>query len=129
MVEKKIESPDWSDKVILIAEDMDNNYAVLTALLQQTHINILRAKNGTEAIQMATDHVDAILMDITMPDMNGVEATRKIKQLFPEKIIIAQTAHEMTALMKKMQFEYFDAILSKPIVRKKLIETLSEYLS
>lgn len=121
---------DWSDRTILIAEDTDDNFAVLTALLKKTNIVILRARNGIEAIDMvgANPAIDAILMDISMPDMDGIEATRIIKREFPEKIVIAQTAHAMLSQKEKIEQEGCNDYLLKPIRKNILLETLSKYL-
>ena len=110
------EYPDWSDKTFLIAEDIDSNYTILAALLKKTHVRILRARNGKEAIQIAsgTASIDLILMDISMPDSDG-------------KIVIAQTAHDLSS--SEIINEKFDGFLLKPIRRKELLETLSKYLS
>lgn len=120
--------PDWSDKTILIAEDVDNNYAVLAALLKKTQVNLIRAKNGKEALKMVWKDIgiDLILMDLSMPIVNGIEATRIIKKQFPEKIVIAHTAHELS---EEITRENFNDILLKPIRRNQLIDTLSKYLS
>lgn len=120
--------PDWSDKTILIAEDVDDNYAVLAALLKKTQIKLIRAKNGKEALKMVwkNTEIDLILMDLSMPIVNGIEATRIIKEQFPEKIVIAYTAH---GLSKEIIRENFNDILSKPIRRNQLIDILSKHLS
>lgn len=121
---------DWSGRTILIAEDTDDNFAVLTALLKKTNVAILRARNGIEAIDMvgANPEIDAILMDISMPEMDGIEATRIIKRAFPEKIIIAQTAHSMLSQKEKIEQEGCNDYLLKPIRKNILLETLSKYL-
>ena len=108
------EYPDWSDK---------------TFLIKKTHVRILRARNGKEAIQIAsgTASIDLILMDISMPDSDGIEALRFIRQQLPGKIVIAQTAHDLSSL--EIINEKFDGFLLKPIRRKELLETLSKYLS
>ena len=123
------EYPDWSDKTFLIAEDIDSNYTILAALLKKTHVLILRARNGKEAIQIAsgTASIDLILMDISMPDSDGIEALRFIRQQLPGKIVIAQTAHDLSS--SEIINEKFDGFLLKPIRRKELLETLSKYLS
>ena len=120
------EYPDWSDKTFLIAEDIDSNYTILAALLKKTHVRILRARNGKEAIQIAsgTASIDLILMDISMPDSDGIEALRFIRQQLPGKIVIA---HDLSS--SEIINEKFDGFLLKPIRRKELLETLSKYLS
>ncbi|MEG0795992.1 MAG: response regulator [Odoribacter sp.] len=122
-----VQFPDWSTKTILIAEDYDDNYALLAALLKHTHIHILWAHNGREAIDMALKQpeINVILMDITMPEFDGIEALRCIKQEIPNKIVIAQTAHGMSV---SINTENFNDILLKPIRCSLLIETLRKYL-
>ena len=122
------EYPDWSRKIVLIAEDYDDNYAVLSALLKKTAVQLLRAHDGKEAIRMVAEQpdIDVILMDISMPYLNGIEALRYIKQQFPDKIVIAQTAHGLTLRITE---EKFDDFLLKPLNRKYLINILSKYLS
>lgn len=123
-----VQFPDWSDKKILIAEDLDGNYAVLSALLKLTKVQLLRAFNGQEALALMSQYKDinVILMDISMPEMDGIEALRQIRQQMPHKIVIAQTAH---AFSKVIADEEFDDYLQKPIRRNTLIELLSKYLS
>lgn len=120
--------PDWSDKKILIAEDLDGNYAVLSALLKQTNVQLVRACNGLEVLALIDKYqdIDVILMDISMPLMDGIKALRQIRQQMPHKIVIAQTAH---ALSKVITDEEFDDYLQKPIRRIRLIELLSKHLS
>lgn len=120
--------PDWSGKTILIAEDTDSNFTVLSALLKKTNARILRAHNGQEAITLCNkeNRIDIILMDISMPGYDGIEALRKIRQQFPGKIVIAQTAHELSEVLSGEEFNDF---LRKPIRRNQLLEVISKYLS
>lgn len=123
-----IKLPNWSDKTILIAEDLDDNYAVLSALLKRTNVHLERAHNGAEAIDFISKghQVDLVLMDISMPDISGIEALHLIRQQMPEKIVIAQTAHEYS---NEIAAEGFNDFLQKPIRRNELIQLLSKYLS
>ena len=120
--------PDWADKTILVAEDLDDNFAVLAALLKKTHVNLIRARDGAEAIELAlnTPDIDLILMDISLPAVDGIQATKAIREQFPEKIVIAQTAHDPSMQTQLMDF---NEILLKPIRRKLLINTLQKCLS
>lgn len=126
----KAEILDWSDKTVLIAEDADDNYFLLTAILKKTKINLIRAKNGQEAIDLCkeNENIDAILMDLSMPIMNGLEATSAIKEFRAELPIIAQTAYAMEADREKTFEAGCDDYISKPIRRKVLIELLDKYI-
>lgn len=127
-MENSLLIPDWSNNTILIAEDMDNNFAVLDALLKKTQIKLIRACNGAEAINIvsAIEKIDLILMDVSMPEIDGIEATRIIRKLFPEKVVIAQTAHELSP---RISSGNFNEVLQKPIQQRLLIDTLRKYLS
>lgn len=130
-MDKNFPIPDWSDRALLIAEDLDNNFIVLSALLQKTGIRIFRARNGKDAIR-AIDRlpaIDVVLMDISMPEMDGIEATHWIKKKFPQKVVIAQTAHRNEIKRNRMMEEGCNDYLQKPIRQHVLIETLSKYLS
>ena len=119
----------WSNKIILIAEDEESNYRYLEMVLNKTKANIVWAKDGIEAINLCKEHEpDLILMDIKMPNMDGLEATRKIKKTHPEIPIVAQTAYAMENDERMSLEAGCNAYLSKPIRATKLIETLSTFL-
>lgn len=121
---------DWSNKKILIAEDADDNYFLLTAILKRTKLNLLRAKDGQEAVDIfkEEDGIDAILMDLSMPVMDGLEATRLIKSVNPGVPIIAQTAYAMESDRLQTVEAGCDDYISKPIKRQVLIDLLHKYL-
>ncbi|WP_421919680.1 ABC transporter substrate-binding protein [Marinifilum sp.] len=85
----------WNDKSILIVEDVDINISFLEELFENTKASITVRKNGKEAVDLCKSGFipDLILMDIQMPEMNGIEATKKIRKLLPSIPIIAQTAY------------------------------------
>ncbi|MDD4921394.1 MAG: ATP-binding protein [Bacteroidales bacterium] len=100
---------------ILVAEDTDSNYALVAVLLNKEY-HILRARNGTEAVKMHSEvHPDLILMDIQMPELNGLDATRIIRETDHKVPIVALTAFAFDT--DKQVF--FDAggsdYMSKPI--------------
>jgi len=120
----------WKDRTILIAEDEDSNFKYLEIALRKSGVNILRAKNGNEAIQLVKDHteIDLILMDIKMPEKNGLEATREIKQMKNDIPIIALTAYAM-ANDREMSLEAgCDDYISKPVRRNRIYSVLSNFL-
>jgi CheY-like chemotaxis protein len=121
----------WSDYTVLIAEDEETNFVYLETALLMTNVNILRAKNGKEAVELAkiNPQIDLILMDIKMPEMNGLEATRSIKSFRKDITIIAQTAFAMEEDRRNCSAVGCDDFLPKPIRYKVLLETLAKYLT
>jgi len=120
----------WSGKTLLVAEDEDINYALIYELLKETEVNILHAVNGKEAIDMfrnEENRVDLILMDIKMPEMDGYEATRLIRQFNKEVIIIAQTAFALTGDKERALQAGCNDYISKPIDSNLLIEIIQKY--
>ena len=105
---------------ILIAEDNDLNFILLNDLFAQSGIQIIRANNGFEALQMSNDNFDLILMDIHMPIMDGLEATREIKKLHPAMPIIAITGYIYNEDIKKCTDAGCDGFIPKPVNFEKL---------
>ena len=130
MVQNEETDCDWSDYTILIAEDEDTNFIYLETALEKTEVTILRAKNGKEAVEIAKVNpmIDLILMDIKMPLMNGIEATRSIKSFRKDVPIIAQTAFAMEEDRRNCTAVGCDDFLAKPIRYRVLCETLGKYL-
>lgn len=92
-------------KTILVAEDIDNNYTIIHSILQEKY-NLIRATNGKEAIELARAHTpDMILMDMKMPVMDGLEATKEIRKFNSQVPIIALTAY----IFDTNQQDAFDA--------------------
>ena len=116
---------------ILIADDMESNRNLIKAYLNNQPVEFLEATNGQEAIDLALEHMpDLILMDIKMPEVDGIQATRAIKQ--DENLknvpIIAVSASSLQEDDTDMKLSLFDAYLTKPVRLKLLLETLSKYL-
>ncbi len=88
-------SYNWSNRTFLIVEDDKVNYKFLESVFGKTEAKIYHADNGLKAIEICTQHpeIDIVLMDIQLPEMNGMDATRHIKQIRKELPIIAQTAN------------------------------------
>ncbi len=122
---------DWTGKTILIAEDEDSNYLYLEAVLQKTGVKLLWARNGEEAIEACKkdDHVDLVLMDLQMPNINGYQAREAIKEIFPDTPQIAQTAFAMADDEKRAMDAGFDAYISKPIRKNNLLALVGRFLN
>ncbi len=119
----------WHGKTILIAEDEDANYLFLEEVLMPTGLTIVRANDGLHAIECVHLHKpDLILMDIKMPRLNGLDATRQIKDTLPGIPIIAQTAYAMQEEKNNILDAGCDGYVIKPIDRRKLMGTIAEFL-
>ncbi|MBN1414306.1 MAG: GAF domain-containing protein, partial [Bacteroidales bacterium] len=88
------EIPDLSDKQILIVEDEESNYLLLEFFLAKTNARLIWAKDGLDALENVkiNSSIDLVLMDLKMPVMDGIEATKLIRQIKPDLLIVAQTA-------------------------------------
>jgi len=130
IIEKKTQTTDWSKHTILIAEDVESNYIYLRELLRPTNAELIWAENGEEAVKKVKSNpkIDLILMDILMPEMDGYEASKNIKELRPKLPIIAQTAYSIEGGQDKAVLENFDNYLIKPIWSPQLMTALSKYL-
>lgn len=119
---------------VLIAEDEEINYIFMREILssiENVNLEILHAKNGQEAIDIcrSSKKIDLILMDIKMPVLNGLEATKYIKQMNADLPIIVQSAYASNA-DKEIAFNLgCDEYLSKPIDTDKLINLTLRYLT
>jgi CheY-like chemotaxis protein len=121
---------DWAGKTVLIAEDEEINYYLLEETFYGTDVNIIWAKNGREAIEMAlSNNIDLVLMDIKMPGINGREAILEIKSQKPELPIIAQTAFVMKNEVKAIKETGCDDYISKPINLELFRAKVDKYLS
>lgn len=119
----------WSGKTVLIVEDDLVNLRFLTILLAKTHIHMLYASDGKQAVEMVEKlPVDLILMDMNLPVMNGYESTRKIKKLRPELPIIAQTAHAMRGDRLECLQAGCDEYLAKPLEMDKFYTMVNRFL-
>jgi len=119
-------------RTILIAEDEKINLFYLQILVNKISdytLNVLVAKNGKEAVDLCREnHIDLILMDIKMPVMDGLEATKIIKTFKPDVIIIAQTAY-FTSTDKIIAMESgCDDFISKPINKEEFYSLIKKYL-
>uniref|UniRef100_UPI00356AF605 response regulator n=1 Tax=Mariniphaga sp. TaxID=1954475 RepID=UPI00356AF605 len=125
----KGKKPDFSDKLIYIAEDDSYSYYYLTEILSASAIQIKRAENGKELLQLIGEKIpDLVLLDIRMPVMSGLEALAEIKKSHPNLPVIAQTAYAMPEERKKCLESGCDNYVSKPINKKMLMEIIESYL-
>jgi PAS domain S-box-containing protein len=109
---------------VLIAEDEETSDFLITHALQKFSREILHAKTGIQAVDICRNNPDInlIMMDIKMPDMDGYEATRQIRQFNEKVIIIAQTAFALVGDREKALESGCNDYISKPINKEKLLE-------
>lgn len=118
-------------KRILIADDEDTNYKVFEYLIEKnTEFSPIRARNGIEAVHFAmVDYrINLVLMDIKMPLLDGIEATKRIKTIRPHLPIIAVTAFAQLDDKEQMLKAGCEHYLTKPVAPDKLMETIGMYL-
>ena len=123
-----IERQDESNmKIILVAEDEESNYELVRIVLQRRY-RLLRAHNGIEAVTMNEDeHPDLILMDIRMPEMDGLDATRIIKEVNQNTPVIALSAYAFEENIKEAKAAGCDYFMAKPFRVEDLIEICAKY--
>jgi len=134
-VKETQDNVDFTGRHILLADDVEVNREVVMALLESTHIDIDCAENGLEAVRLfseSPDKYDLILMDVQMPELDGYDATRKIRALNVQKAaeipIIALTANVFREDIEKCLAAGMNGHLGKPIDFEELINKLCEYL-
>ena len=115
-------------KKILIAEDNDSNFVLMSYILKK-HYQFERAKNGQEAVEMVDkNQYDIVLMDIKMPVMNGLEATKAIKEKHPDLPILALTANAFDSDRQLAMDTGCNDFLSKPVSSEECLETIKRYI-
>lgn len=121
----------FKSKTVLVVEDNEANYLYLYELINPTGLKIVRAINGKIAVEYIrnNNHVNLILMDMQLPEMDGFEATRLIKEINPKIPIIAQTAYALADERNRALSAGCDYYLSKPITPDALLYLLNQILS
>ena len=114
-------------KTILVAEDEESNFELVRIVLQKRY-RLLRARNGIEAVTInEEEHPDLVLMDIRMPEMNGLDATRIIKEVNHNTPVIALSAYAFEENIKEALAAGCDEFMAKPFKVEDLIEICEKY--
>lgn len=115
-------------KTILIVEDTELNVDLLTQLLEDEY-NLIVATDGAQGVSMAQEKKpDLILMDISLPVMDGYEATRQIRSTMKNTPIIGLSAHAMNGDTVRAKEAGCNDYLTKPLDEDLLLKKLKEYL-
>jgi two-component system cell cycle response regulator DivK len=115
---------------ILVVEDNEKNMKLFRDILLATGYRTLEATTGLEAVDMATEHTpDLVLMDIQMPDLDGVQALRRLRadprtEAIP---VLALTAQAMRGDRERFLAEGFDGYLSKPVDVRELLGAVRQH--
>lgn len=115
-----------SGKKILIVEDDLSSRLYLNKILERAGVLLLNAGDGMEAIKIVSENpdLDAVLLDIQLPLMDGYTALNKIREVRPGIIVIAQTAYALLGDKEKILNSGFSDYIIKPILSQNLIEKL-----
>jgi len=114
---------------ILVAEDNPSNQKLISILLQKIGVEVTIAEDGQIAVDKALDGAyDLILMDMQMPNLNGYDASRQLRDKGCKTPIIAVTANAMMGDEEKCVEAGCDGYISKPIDRAKLSEVVARYI-
>jgi CheY-like chemotaxis protein len=129
-------SDDFSGRYILLAEDVDINREIVVTLLEPTSLTVECAVNGVEAVKMfeeSPERYDMIFMDVQMPEMDGYEATRRIRALDMPRAasvpIVAMTANVFREDIIRCTEAGMDDHVGKPLDFEEVLEKLRKYLN
>lgn len=122
-------TPNWENMTILIGEDEPVNFKLLEMILLKTKARLLHGATGLEVLKILKENpsVSLILMDIKMPDMDGLETTQEIRKFNNNIPIIAQTAYALEEEKTKCLESGFNGYVTKPINRKQLISLIQSF--
>ncbi|WP_291913871.1 ATP-binding protein [Limnohabitans sp.] len=127
-------APQTLDCTVLVAEDNDVNREILVTMLKTAGCRILQAHNGLEAVHIsATEPHDIVLMDVQMPEMDGIAATRAIRAReqalgLPRKPVLALTANALADDKANCLAAGMDDYLTKPFMRRQILELIGKWL-
>ncbi len=124
-----LQEHNWKDKTVLIVDDIEVNYIFLETILADTRVKTLYASNGKIAVDMCRNHpeIDAVLMDIKMPVMDGYEATKIIKAEKPDLPVIIQTAYSFNEEYERCKELGCSDYITKPLKSENVISVLAKY--
>ncbi|MCG5518470.1 PAS domain S-box protein [Ectothiorhodospira sp. 9905] len=122
-------TPCFKGQTVLLVEDNALNQEVAREILKKTQVRVVLANDGREAVdEVARQPIDLVLMDLRMPVMDGFEATRHIRDRFPDLPIIALSAAVMEDDRERARAVGMNGHLAKPIDTQALLHTLEQWL-
>lgn len=123
-------SVNWATKKMLIVDDVSESVLLMSESLKPSMIQIIAASDGKQAIEIVKNNtdIDVVLMDIQLPEMNGLEASKQIKNIRPNLPIIVQTAFKQSGYEDKITEFGCNDIIYKPVNFDILIPKLKKIL-
>ncbi len=122
----------FSDKTILVVEDIDTSIKFFDAALRKSQANILWAKNGEEAINILNEKakgIDLVLLDLNLPGINGFDVLKHLRKIEPELPVIVQTAYLFSGERKTSLSMGANGFISKPVQLNDLLSNIAKFLS
>lgn len=118
-------------KTILLVEDQFINANLIADIFEDTGVEIIIAGSGNEALQKVKEkqQIDLVLMDVQLPDIDGIETSRQIKNMRKDLPIIIQTAFALEDYVARSKEAGCDYFITKPLNTVKLYEILNTILS
>lgn len=119
------------DLTVLLVEDNEDNLVVYRTILEHVGYRVIEARDGEEGLRRAReDHPDLILMDISIPKIDGWEATRRLKEAEDTREIpvIALTAHALEEDREKAALAGCDGYLAKPVEPRRVVQEVERFL-
>lgn len=115
----------------MITEDDETTEKLVEIQIKKYSKEVLIARNGLEAIEICRNNpdIDLILMDVKMPEMNGYEATKQIRQFNNKVIIVAQTAYALMGDKEKSIETGFNDYISKPFKNEAFSELMEKHFN
>jgi CheY-like chemotaxis protein len=118
-------------KTVLLVEDNEDNLVVYRTILEHVGFRVIEARDGEEGVSRAKEHLpDLILMDISIPKMDGWEATQRLKADGTTKKIpiIALTAHALEEDRQKAMLAGCDGYLAKPVEPRRVVQEVERFV-
>ena len=116
--------------VILVTDDSSFQRTIITSILKTEGYDVIQAKNGREGLDLARSHKpDLMILDILMPDINGIEILQEIKASSPDLPVIMSTADIQNTTQEECMKKGATAFLTKPIKKAVLLEAVIKALS
>lgn len=121
----------WKSKNILVVEDDETSAYLLNEFLKETGAKVTFTTDGKGAVEYVRDNpqTDLILMDILLPEKDGLTATREIKSFARNVKVIAQTSYAFSVYAQEAEQAGCDAFLTKPLNMSLLLDKMDGYLS